>query len=107
MDLRHFFENMVRREETASAFLATLLEFEPVFQRAFLTTATGEPDFGTAEVWRVQVEEGRVDVSDDRASLRGKVGNRRVDRLVAVDTGGHPFEGKVPKEWRVPENWPG
>jgi hypothetical protein len=48
-----------------------------------------------------------IDLRADRASLKGELGNRRVERLVAVGTDGHQFENKVPKEWRVPDSWPG
>jgi hypothetical protein len=61
--LRHFFENMVRREETASAFLATLLDYDPAFRRAFLRLALDDPGFDDHESWSVQVEEERVDVT--------------------------------------------
>src|SRR5688572_11685936 len=36
MDLRHFFEGKLRKEETASAYLATLLEYDAKFRAAFL-----------------------------------------------------------------------
>jgi len=70
MDLRHFFENMVRREETASAFLATLLDFDPEFRVAFLAEATGDPLFDAGGLWRVSVEEARVDVTLDSDAVR-------------------------------------
>jgi hypothetical protein len=70
MDLRHFFENMVRREETASAFLATLLDFDPEFRAAFLAEATGDPSFDGRGPWRVTVEEARVDVTLDSDAVR-------------------------------------
>lgn len=49
---------------------------------------------------------GHVEIRADRARLKAKVGTRRVARLVAVDTAGRHFEGKVPKEWRTPDTWP-
>jgi hypothetical protein len=70
MDLRHFFENMVRREETASAFLATLLDFDPAFRAAFLAEATGDQSFDTGGPWRVSVEEAWVDVTLDSDAVR-------------------------------------
>ena len=69
MELRHFFENMVRREETASAFLATLLEYHPTFRREFLRTALGDPAFDDREPWLVQVEAERVDVTLESPSV--------------------------------------
>jgi hypothetical protein len=50
---------------------------------------------------------GHVDVSADRARLRAEIGNRRVKRLVAVDTVGRQFENKVPKDWQMSDSWPG
>ena len=35
MDLHHFFDGAQSREETASAFLATLLEYDEAFRRVF------------------------------------------------------------------------
>jgi hypothetical protein len=49
---------------------------------------------------------GHIDLRADRASLKGEVGNRRVERFVAVGTDGHQFEDKVPQEWRAPASWP-
>jgi hypothetical protein len=45
MDLHHFFENMVRREETASAFIATLLEYYAAFRLQLLRGGNRRPDF--------------------------------------------------------------
>lgn len=70
MDLHHFFENMVRREETASAFLATLLDYDPDFRQAFLRVALGDHRFKDHEEWAVKVEEGRVDVTLESASTQ-------------------------------------
>lgn len=68
MHLRHFFENMVRREETASAFLATLLDCDATFRGAFMGLAMGDPAMGDpamadSEPWSVRVEEERVDLT--------------------------------------------
>jgi hypothetical protein len=63
MRLRHFFENMVRREETASAFLATLLDYDPAFRTAFLRLILDDPAVEETESWLVAVEEDRVDVT--------------------------------------------
>lgn len=63
MRLRHFFENMVRREETASAFLATLLDYDPAFRMAFLRLILDDPAVEETESWLVAVEEDRVDVT--------------------------------------------
>ena len=70
MELRHFFENMVRREETASAFLATLLEYDPAFRLEFLRAVIGDPAFVDREPWSVQVEAERVDVTLESASAQ-------------------------------------
>ena len=75
MDLRHFFENMVRREETASAFLETLLNS---------TRLPGQvPHRGgwrssldSAGPWRVSVEEGRIDVSLESDAARVLIENK-------------------------------
>lgn len=40
MQLRHFFENMVRREEMASAFLATLLDYDAQDTSTLVTEAS-------------------------------------------------------------------
>jgi len=69
MRLRHFFENMVRREETASAFLATLLEYDPTFRRAFLRLVLDDPAFDDQETWSVRVEEERVDVTIESPTM--------------------------------------
>jgi len=63
VELRHFFENMVRREETASAFLATLLDYDPAFRQAFLGLVLDDPGVEDHETWTVRVEEDRVDVT--------------------------------------------
>jgi hypothetical protein len=63
MRLRHFFENMVRREEMASAFLATLLDYDPAFRMAFLRLILDDPVEREADAWTVAVEDGRVDVT--------------------------------------------
>lgn len=63
MRLRHFFENMVRREETASAFLATLLDYDPAFRLAFLRLILDNPAVEDVDSWMVAVEEARVDVT--------------------------------------------
>ena len=70
MDLHHFFENMVRREETASAFLATMLEYDSDFRREFLREAIGDPTLVDHEEWDVRVEDGHVDVTLDSPTQR-------------------------------------
>jgi hypothetical protein len=62
--------------------------------------------FDSGSLPAVLTPPGHIEVSADRARLKAKVGNRRVGRLVAVDTAGRQFEGKVPKEWQTPETWP-
>jgi len=63
MRLRHFFENMVRREETASAFLATLLDYDRAFRLAFLRLVLDDPALEDTDSWTAAVEEARVDVT--------------------------------------------
>lgn len=63
MELRHFFESMVRREEMASAFLATLLDYDAPFRQAFLGLVLDDPAIEDEGVWEGRVEEDRVDVT--------------------------------------------
>jgi|YNPNPStandDraft_1061719.scaffolds.fasta_scaffold03633_2 hypothetical protein len=63
MHLRHFFRGLLKREEVASAFLATLLECEPAFREAFFQELFPDAAADLAGArWTVQVEMGRVDV---------------------------------------------
>lgn len=88
MRLNHFFENMVRREEMASAFLATLLAYDRAFRGAFLRLALDDPVLDELEAWKVQVEEDRVDVTLDSPStlilIENKIGSgaKQVDQLL-------------------------
>jgi hypothetical protein len=79
MRLRHFFENMVRREETASAFLATLLDYDPTFRFAFLRLIIDDEAGWAADSWKVTVEEDRVDVTLESATayvlIEDKIGS--------------------------------
>jgi hypothetical protein len=59
MDLRHFFDGLQSQEETASAFLATLLEYDEAFRRGFLAKARAEP-LDNAQRWEVRVEDYRT-----------------------------------------------
>ena len=79
MQLRHFFENMLRREETASAFLATLLDYDPSFRQAFLRLALDEPGLADEGTRTVRVEEDRVDVTPESEAayvvIENKIGS--------------------------------
>jgi hypothetical protein len=61
MDLRHFFEGKLRKEEMSSAYLATLLEGDEGFRTAFLERVfrKGAPSGS----WQVSVEASQVDVT--------------------------------------------
>lgn len=76
MDLHHFFENMVRREETASAFLATLLEYNQHFRLAFLRAVLDAPTYEDSADWAVRVEAGQVDVTLESDSMRVLIENK-------------------------------
>lgn len=76
MDLHHFFENMVRREETASAFLATLLEYDGPFRLAFLRAVLDAPAYEDSAEWDVRVEAGQVDVTLESHSIRVLIENK-------------------------------
>jgi hypothetical protein len=58
--LKHFFAGAQSKEETASAYLATLLEFHPVFRSRFLALAAVEPRLDGSLDWAVRVEDGRM-----------------------------------------------
>jgi len=76
MDLHHFFENMVRREETASAFLATLLEYDRPFRLALLRAVLDAPAYEDSADWAVRVEDGQVDVTLETDSTRVLIENK-------------------------------
>lgn len=88
MSLRHFFEGMVRREEIASAYLATLLQYSPTFREKFLQLAFRNPDFVDAETWTTRVEAELVDVTVESSStivlIENKLGSgaRMLGQLV-------------------------
>lgn len=58
MDLRHFFDGQQSRENAASAYLATLLEHDVAFRRAFLDDL-GVADLDADDPWVVRVEDIR------------------------------------------------
>ena len=58
--LKHFFGGAQSKEETASAYLATLLDFDPVFRGRFLALATVEPPLDGSLDWAVRVEDSRM-----------------------------------------------
>jgi hypothetical protein len=64
MQLRHFFDGMLRKEEIASAFLATVLEHDASWRRAFLAFVFGADtaDELAADPWSASVETDRIDV---------------------------------------------
>ena len=47
----------------ASAFLATLLDYDEAFRQAFLGLVLNDPTIDDPEGWAVRVEEDRVDVT--------------------------------------------
>lgn len=57
MDLKHFFDGQQSRENSASAFLATLLEYDDEFRRRFLALAHVAPPLDDTLVWAVKVED--------------------------------------------------
>ena len=70
---------MLRREETASAFLATLLDYDPSFRQAFLRLALDEPGLADEGTRTVRVEEDRVDVTPESEAayvvIENKIGS--------------------------------
>ncbi len=60
MDLHHFFDGAQSREETASAFLATLLEYDEAFRREFLARAFVDASLDPSQPWKVLVEDWRT-----------------------------------------------
>lgn len=63
MHLRHFFRGLLKREEVASAFLATLLEDDPQFRLGFFQALFLDDAVVLADGnWKVEVEVDRVDV---------------------------------------------
>jgi hypothetical protein len=64
--LRHFFRGLLKKEEVASAFLATLLEQDPAFRKAFFQKLFPDAAVALASArWTVQVEVDRVDIRLD------------------------------------------
>jgi hypothetical protein len=57
---KHFFGGAQSKEETASAYLATLLDSDPVFRSRFLALADVEPHLDGSLDWAVRVEDGRM-----------------------------------------------
>jgi len=57
---KHFFGGAQSKEETASAYLATLLDFDPVFRSRFLALAPVEPRLDGSLDWAVRVEDTRM-----------------------------------------------
>jgi hypothetical protein len=58
--LKHFFGGAQSKEETASAYLATLLDFDPVFRGRFLALADVKPRLDGSLDWAVRAEDGRM-----------------------------------------------
>ncbi len=58
--LTHFFSGAQSKEETASAYLATLLDSDPEFRVRFLDLADVEPRLDGSLEWAVRVEDSRV-----------------------------------------------
>jgi hypothetical protein len=72
--LTHFFSGAQSREETASAYLATLLDYEPEFRRRFLALAPVDPPLDAALDWAVRVEDGRTNTGAVDVTLEGPRG---------------------------------
>jgi len=63
MNLKHFFRGFLKKEEVASAFLATLLESDTQFRDFFFETIfPNQAPFLAGSIWNVQVESDRIDV---------------------------------------------
>lgn len=66
MHLQHFFRGLLRKEEVASAFLATLLECDPAFRGAFFRELFPNAAVALTDAdWSVRVEADLVDVRLD------------------------------------------
>lgn len=59
MDLKHFFDGQQSRENSASAFLATLLEYDGRFRREFLALVPGITLLDDSDTWKLRVEDTR------------------------------------------------
>jgi hypothetical protein len=60
---KYFFGGAQSKEETASAYLATLLDFDPVFRSTFLALAAVEPPLDGSLDWAVRVEDTRMNTA--------------------------------------------
>lgn len=64
MHLRHFFRGSLKREEVASASLATLLE-DPAFREAFFKLFPQSRNILGNPCWTVEVEAAGIDIRLD------------------------------------------
>lgn len=69
--LKHFFDGAQSREETASAYLATLLDFAPEFRRRFLALVPVDPPLDASLDWAVRVEDYRTNAGTVDVTLEG------------------------------------
>jgi hypothetical protein len=60
MDLAYFFAGTQSKEETSSAILATLLQYDDAFRGLFLGAVDCSPALDPASDWAVRVEDGRT-----------------------------------------------
>jgi hypothetical protein len=77
MKLNHFFRGTVRKEDVASAFLATALEQSPRFRAHFFRLVDADQAEALAEqIWTYAVEERRVDVTLKAAGIQVIIENK-------------------------------
>jgi PD-(D/E)XK nuclease superfamily len=69
--LTHFFRGAQSREETASAYLATLLDYDPEFRQRFLALIPADPPLDPSYDWAVRVEDVRTNAGAVDVSLEG------------------------------------
>ena len=73
--LTHFFSGAQSKEETASAYLATLLDSDPEFRVRFLDLADVEPRLDGSLEWAVRVEDSRVNTGTVDVTLEWPPGD--------------------------------
>lgn len=82
LDLKHFFDGQQSRENSASAFLATLLDFDPGFRQAFLALLPVDPPLDASQFQAVTVEDtlgstgGGIDITMDLGSTLVVIENK-------------------------------
>ncbi len=108
MDLRFFFEGMLDREESTSAFLAALLDGSAQFRLAFLRKVLGDSLSPDDKAWHVaadvEVEKNNVDVRMSSPSLEVLVENKIQGAAVRHDQFRGYYESArrtIPPERRI------